>query len=127
MSGQHARHWVRKFACAGRGVLRGMLGQSSFVVHLSMTCFVVALAAWLRLAAVEWCILLVCITLVLSAELFNSAIESLARAITHDHNPNLADGLDMAAGAVLLAAVGSSLIGLIVLGRPLLRIVLSVM
>ncbi len=74
--------WTNKFLCAFRGLRVGSLGQSSFFVHLPMACFVLAAAAQLRVTTVEWCLLVVCITIVLSAELMNAALETMARAIT---------------------------------------------
>ncbi len=51
---------------------------------------------------------------VLAAEMFNSALESLARSITSNHDENIADALDVASAAVLLAAVGAAVVGAII-------------
>ena len=110
---QTRRGWGRKFADAFRGVLVGVRGQSSFVVHLLATAVVLGLAWWLEVSAVEWCLLALCIAVVLSAELFNSTLELLARAITKEHDTNLRDALDVSAGAVLLVAIGSAVVGMI--------------
>ena len=113
------RSWFRKFYDAGRGCLWGMQGQSSFAVHFVIAVLVIALAAWLRVERWEWVALLLCITAVLCAELFNSAIEDLARAITREQNEHLGRALDIASGAVLIAAVGSAVVGVIILGPRL--------
>ena len=60
-------------------------------------------AGLLRVSRVDWSILLLCIFGVLTAELFNSALESVARAIDTRHNPHLAAALDIASAAVLPA------------------------
>ena len=113
------RSWFRKFYDAGRGCLLGMHGQSSFAVHFLIAVAVIALAAWLRIERWEWIALLLCITAVLCAELFNSAIEDLAKAVTREHDPHLGRALDIASGAVLIAAIGSAVVGLLILGPPL--------
>ncbi len=113
------RSWFRKFYDAGRGCLWGMHGQSSFAVHFIIAVLVIALAAWLRVERWEWIALLLCIAAVLCAELFNSAIEDLARAITREHDENIGRALDIASGAVLIAAAGSAIVGLLILGPPL--------
>ncbi len=96
-----------------------MRGQSSFRVHLVMAAGVVALAAALRVNLWEWCLLLLCIAAVLAAELFNSSIERLAREIDRQHNPSVGAALDIASGAVLVAALGSAIVGCLVFGYRL--------
>ena len=58
--------------------------------------------------------------LVLMAEIFNTAIESLARAPGSRRHPRFRDALDMASAAVLLAAITAAVIGVIVFGSRLL-------
>ncbi len=96
-----------------------MRGQNSFYVHFPVTLAVVAMATWLQVSQAEWLALIVCITIVFSAELFNSSIEHLARAITREQHPEIRDALDVASGAVLVAALGAAVVGLAVLGWPL--------
>jgi len=112
--------WRRKFACAFRGFRIGTRGQSSFHVHFPAIMAVVALAWWLRLSREEWLILLLCIVGIVTAEMFNSAIEHLARAITREQNPEIRDALDVASAAVLIASVGAAIVGLSIFGRELL-------
>jgi diacylglycerol kinase len=108
------RSWARKFRDAFRGVAVGVRGQSSFRVHFLFAVLVIAAAALVRASSIEWVVLLLCIALVLTAEMFNSALESLAKAITDKHDPRLADALDTGSAAVLVAAIGATLVGGIV-------------
>ena len=119
------RSWVDKFSDAFRGLSRAVRSQSSFAVHLAVAAVVVALAVALRVSAVEWCLLAGAIAVVLAAEIFNSALESLARAFGAGKNPRIRDALDMASAAVLVAAGGAAVVGLIVFGPRLLTLVLS--
>ena len=64
----------------------------------------------------EWCVLVLCIAVVLAAELFNCALERMGRAITRDYDEQLRDALDMAAAAVLVAALGAAVVGTLILG-----------
>jgi diacylglycerol kinase (ATP) len=75
---------------------------------------VIACAAVWRVTALEWCLLVGAIGIVCVAELFNTAIESLTRAIAIGHHPRIRDALDVASGAVLLSAIVAALIGGIV-------------
>lgn len=106
--------WRRKFRDAFRGVKEGVRGQSSFFVHFLMAVLVVAAGLLLGVDRCEWCILALCITGVLAAEMFNSALESMAKAITGEPDPHLGDSLDIAAAAVLVASIGASVVGAVI-------------
>ena len=64
--------------------------------------------------ALEWCALVLCIALVFAAEGMNTAIESLADAVHPDQHPLVGRAKDVAAGAVLLCAIGSAVVGAII-------------
>jgi diacylglycerol kinase len=108
------RAWRHKFAAAFRGIKLGVRGHSSFFVHFFFAALVLAAAAVLSCDLVQWCILLGCIGLVLTAELFNSAIETLFRGLDEETQARTWPALDIAAGAVLLAAITASVIGTLV-------------
>jgi diacylglycerol kinase len=112
-----SRSWKQKFAVAFRGLREGVRGGSSFAAHFVATLATIAVAAALRMSVVEWCILLLCITGVLAAEYFNTALEAMARAITKETDPHVRDALDIASGAVLAAGIGSVAVGLVLFGH----------
>ena len=107
--------WRRKFACALRGLVVGVRLNNSFAVHLFAAGAVVALAMWINVSWLEWYVLLLCISTVLTAEFFNSALELIARSITVDEHPQIRDALDIASAAVLVASIGAAIIGLLIL------------
>lgn len=109
--------WRRKFHYAIRGCKLGFRGEGDFFLHYFATALVIAAAAMLEANHVEWCLLIGCITIVLTAEMFNSAIERLAKAVDENYNEHIRDALDIAAGGVLTAALGSAVLGTIILGR----------
>jgi diacylglycerol kinase len=96
-----------------------MRTQNSFWVHLSVAAAVVVTGVWLRLELWRWVAIALAITFVLSAELINSAIEQLVQALHPEHDDRIGRALDIAAGSVLLAAIGSVAVGLMTLGSPL--------
>lgn len=106
--------WLSKFGSALRGWWIGSVHHSSFCIHYLATIIVIGLATFFRCDTWEWCMLILCISGVWMAELINSAIESLARAISTDYNPQLRDALDIASGAVLVFSIGSAFIGCLV-------------
>jgi diacylglycerol kinase len=111
--------WRDKFCVAFRGIVFGVRGQSSFSVHLAFAALVPVAATVLRCDAVEWCLLLGCVGLVLSAELVNSAIETLFRGLDGKARERVWPCLDMAAGAVLVASLTAVVIGLIIFAPKL--------
>jgi diacylglycerol kinase len=108
------RSWRAKFRAAFRGIKLGVRGHSSFSVHFFFAAMVVAAAAVLQCEPLEWCILIGCIGLVLVAELFNSAVETLFRGLDETTKSQSWPALDIAAGAVLLASIAAAVIGIIV-------------
>ena len=109
-----AKHWLRKFTNATRGIHHGMAGQSSFAIHVPIALGVICSAVLLRCERWQWCALLLCIGLVLAAELANSAIEELAAGLSPGHNENVGKALDIASGAVLVASLMAATVGLII-------------
>ena len=113
------RSWTRKFRDSFCGFRDGIRGQSSFQIHFAVSALVVASACYLELNPTDWCILLLCIGGVLSIEMLNSALEELSKAIHSEFNPHIEKGLNIASAAVLLSAIGASLVGLIIFGSCL--------
>ena len=108
------RSWRRKLAAASRGVKLGVRGHSSFFVHFFFAALVAAVATALQCGPMQWCVLIGCIGLVLTAELFNSALETLFRGLDPETKERAWPALDIGAGAVLLASITASVVGLIV-------------
>ena len=113
--------WKNKFAVAFSGLVHGVRGHSSFLVHLPVAMVVVGLALFLNAASWQWAVLLLCITGVLVAELFNSAIETLVRRIHPMRDPEIGKALDIAAAAVLVASIGAVIVGFVVLSPLILQ------
>lgn len=82
-----------------------------------MTAAVVAAGYLLGVSMAQWCLLAICIAGVLAAELFNTALEMLARAITREFHADIEDALDTSSAAVLVAACGAAVVGTIILGH----------
>jgi diacylglycerol kinase (ATP) len=117
-----SRTWFEKFRDAFRGVRSGMRGQSSFQVHIFVAVAVIVAATLLRCTLWQWCILSLCIGGVLTAEMINSAMEHLAKAVNKDRNPHLGDALDTGSAAVLFASLAAAIVGAIVLISQLIAL-----
>jgi diacylglycerol kinase len=77
-----------------------------------MAVAVAVVAAVIGVSLIEACLLVLCVTIVITAELFNTALEYLAREVTRNHNLGVAAALQIASGAVLIAALGAAAVGL---------------
>jgi diacylglycerol kinase len=108
------RSWREKFRDALRGLKFGIRGHSSFFVHFFFVTLVVTAGIVLKCTLLEWCLLLGCIGLVLTAELFNSAVETLFRGLNEEVKDRTWQCLDIAAGAVLMASLTAAVVGCLV-------------
>jgi len=116
------RLWADKFRDAFRGLKDGVRGQSSFFAHFFAAVAAIGVGLTLRVTRLEWCLLVLCIAGVLAAEMFNTAIEVLARSVNDQDDPNLRQALDISAAAVLLSAAGSVVVGLILFVPPFAKL-----
>jgi diacylglycerol kinase len=112
--------WGVKFRDAASGVVDGCRTQESLWVHVAVMLAVIALAAVLRVESWRWAVLILCIAAVVASELFNTAIEQLVRILHPAEHRSIALVLHLAAGGVLVTAVGAVIVGLVVLAPPLL-------
>jgi diacylglycerol kinase len=108
------RRWRDKFRDAFRGVKLGVRGHSSFFVHFFFAALALAAALALGCGLVEWCLIVCCIGLVLTAELCNSAIETLFHGLDKESKMRITGCLDIASGAVLVASITASIVGAII-------------
>ncbi len=113
-AGRRKRRWRTKFHDAFRGVKLGIRGHSSFFVHFFFAALAAAAGLVLHCNLIEWCLLLGVIGAVLTAELFNSSIELLVRALDEPQRQRCQPTLDIAAGAVLIASGTALIIGALV-------------
>ena len=109
------------FHCAFAGLAESWRSQRNVRIHLGFVLAVTALGVYLRLAASQWAILALTYTVVLVAELLNTALEALTDLFSPSYHPLARRAKDVAAGAVLVAALGAVAVGLLTLGPPLLR------
>ena len=113
---------ARSFGYAFRGVVTLLATQHNAWIHAAATVAVVALGAALGVSRLEWALLVFAIALVWTAEGLNTALEWLCDVAAPEYNPLVKKAKDVAAAAVLLAAIGSALIGLLVFGPRLLAL-----
>lgn len=117
------RRLFRSFGHAGAGLGHGFKTQANLRIHAAITLAVIAMGLWLQLSPIEWAILVVTIMIVMSAELFNTAIEAAIDRVGREPHPLSKIAKDTAAGAVLIGAIGSVIVGLLIFGPRLLALI----
>jgi diacylglycerol kinase len=108
------RSRIKSIRDALSGVRFALLTQKNMWIHLVATGIVVIMGFWFGISLTEWTLLTLTISIVFVAETVNTAIEKLSDCITTDYDKNIGVVKDVAAGAVLLAAIFAVVIGLLV-------------
>jgi diacylglycerol kinase len=105
---------LKSFAYALQGLAHLVRTQPNARLHLLAAVLVCAAGGYVGLSRSEWLWITVAITLVWSAEAFNTALEQLADVLHPQQHPGIGRAKDVAAAAVLIAAVGAAVIGVLV-------------
>jgi len=94
--------------------------QRNAWIHGLATVLVIILGIWLGLSTIEWSIIVLAITLVWLTEFLNTALEATVDLASPQEHRLAKVGKDVSAAAVLISALSSIVIGLLILGPPLL-------
>ncbi|MCI5663213.1 MAG: diacylglycerol kinase family protein [Mediterranea sp.] len=105
---------LRSFGYAWKGIRSCIGKEQNLSFHLLATPTVVAAGFLAGITRTEWMLVILCIGLVIAAELFNSAIEQLVNLVSPQRHPLAGQVKDIAAGAVLVCAATAAIIGLII-------------
>lgn len=105
---------ARGFVHAWRGLAYLIASQHNVWIHLAAAAGVIGAAIAFEVNRWEWAWLILAIGLVLAAEAMNTAIETLADALSPEYNAGIGRAKDVAAAAVLLLALTAALIGALV-------------
>lgn len=114
---------IRSFGYAFKGVVYAAATQLNFRIHLVATILAVFLGYALAISVNEWQWIILCIAIVLMAELFNTAIEMLTDLVSPEYNKIAGRVKDMGAGAVVIAAIFALITGVIIFFPKLLLLV----
>ena len=108
------RRRVASFGHAGRGVWSALRSEVHLRLHAVATVVVIGLGFYSGLSRLEWALVALAVAGVWAAELMNTAIEALTDLASPAYHPLAGKAKDVAAGAVLLAALGALVVGALV-------------
>ena len=113
------RRRLRSVAFAWRGMRLIVRTQPNARLHVVATLAACLLGFALQISRIEWCVILIAIVAVWTAEALNTALEFLCDVASPDFHPLIEQAKDVAAGGVLISSVGAALVALLIYGHPL--------
>ena len=102
------------FKYAFQGIWSSFKSERNMKIHVFMMIFVILCGIFMNINLGEWITCLILFALVIGAELFNTAIEAVVDMISLEKSPQAKLAKDISAGAVLVFAMASALIGLLI-------------
>ncbi len=114
---------LNSFRYAIAGIISLVRSQANAKIHLLASVVVIFAGLYFELDRTAWCLVALAIASVLVAEAFNTALEHLTDLVSPEHHPLAGKAKDMAAGAVLLAAIGAAAVGLLVFLPKILALI----
>jgi len=109
------KYLKNKFKYAFKGIAIAFHTDNSFKIHFAAAFIVLTGAYLLNFSLLEWILCLFAVAFVITAEMFNTAIEYLVRLFTDEYHEIAEKLLDISAGAVLLATLTSVAAGILIL------------
>ena len=116
------RSRLRSFRFAARGICVFLRTTHNAWIHAMAAIAVIVAGVVFRIDRSDWLWITAAITGVFVAEALNTAVEFLCDVVSPEFHPMVENAKDVAAGAVLMAALGAGVIGLIVFFPHLLRL-----
>ncbi len=110
-------NWLETLNCAIEGVLYAAKTQKHMKAHLIAATSVLTLSLFIDLTVIEFALLALSITIVIFAELFNTALEITVDLVQEEYHDLAKAAKDVAAGAVLVASIGAIVTGYIILSE----------
>jgi diacylglycerol kinase len=108
------RKKAQSLGYALKGLLIAVKQESNFQIQIALGIAAIILGTYFRLISTEWIFVIAASGMVLSAELWNTALEELCDMLEPSHDPHVAKIKDLAAAGVLMASIAALAIGLII-------------
>lgn len=114
---------INSFKYAGEGIVSSFKTERNMKIHIFIMLAVILLGVLLELSAIEWIICVLLFAIVISAELFNTALETIVDMVMPEKNDKAKLAKDVSAGAVLVTAIGAAIVGMIVFIPKILELI----
>lgn len=105
---------INSFKYAFSGILSAYKSERNMKIHISIAILVIFFGIFLQISTYEWIACILCFAMVIGAEMFNTAIETVVDIAMPKKDERAKKAKDVAAGGVLIFAIGSAIIGSII-------------
>lgn len=105
---------LKSFVYAWKGIKSFLRTEHNAWIHCMAIAMVTVAGCFFGITRTEWLVIILCFAIVLAAEAFNTAIERLVNLVSPNYHPLAGDVKDVAAGAVLICAIATAVIGLLI-------------
>lgn len=105
---------MNSFKYALEGITNSFKSERNMRIHVVIMILVILAGIILKINKIEWMICILLFSIVVSGELFNTAIETIVDMVMPEKNEKAKIAKDISAGAVLVLAIGAAIIGLII-------------
>ena len=117
-----SKNVISSFKYAFQGMFSALKTERNLKIHVTIMILVIIAGIVLKISKIEWIICFILFGLVIGGEMFNSAIETVVDIAMPDINPKAKFAKDAAAGAVLVFAIASAIIGFMIFGPKLIAL-----
>ena len=117
--------FFKSFKYAFDGLGSAFKTQRNLRIHVSVGTIAILIGLWLKISRADWAILIITIGIVLSLELLNTSLEAVVDLVSPEYHPLAKKSKDVGAASVLVGAIMSVVIGILVLGPPLIQFLTS--
>lgn len=116
----------KSFIYAFRGLLKTFREEQNLRIQAAAAAAVVFLGLYFKISSLQWSILIIAITLVILMEIANSAVERVTDVLKPRIDGYVKEIKDIMAAAVMLSSFAAVIIGLIILGPPLIELIIKI-
>lgn len=117
-----SKNVISSFKYAFQGMFSALKTERNLKIHVTIMLLVIIAGIVLKISKIEWIICIILFGLVIGGEMLNSAIETVVDIAMPDINSKAKFAKDAAAGAVLVFAIASAIIGFMIFGTKLIAL-----
>lgn len=117
------KNFLQSFKCAMNGIKYVFSSQRNILIQVYIGIIAIVLGFLFKITEIEWLVLILTIVFVILSEFINTSIETTVDLITEEYNEKAKIAKDVAAGAVLISAICSIIVGFIIFSGRIINFI----